>query len=123
MKAFWIDRETNTAKIVETDGKLEQLYDMCHCGCIDITVLSFDGNPLNIVVDDEGLLVDKPMCSVFDTNGTPLLAGSVVVFGMDDEFGDLAGLKPHEIEALMNRNVMAMMTDFSTRNILLADAR
>jgi len=121
MKAYWIDRETNMAKIVETNGKLDQLYRMCHCDCIDIAVRYIDGIPLNFVVDDEGLLKEDAMFSVFDVHGEPQLAGSVVVFACDAEDDDLSGLGGMEIEALVNHTVMTLMTDFTSRTILVVD--
>lgn len=121
MKAYWIDRETNMAKIVETNGKLDELYRMCHCDYIDIAVRYIDGIPLNFVVDDEGLLKDGAMFSVFDIHGEPQLAGSVVVFSCDQDDDDLAGLGDNEIEALMNHTIMTLMTDLTSRTILVVD--
>lgn len=122
MKALWIDRETNTAKIVETNGKLDDLYRMCHCDCIEIVVRNIDGIPFNIVCDDEGLLKGDVMFTAFYDDGTPEIAGSICVFSCDDEWGDLSGLKGNEIEALMNRTGMAMMNDLTMRTIILLDS-
>jgi len=121
MKALWIDRETNMAKVVETDGKLDSLYKMCHCDCIEIVVRKVGGIPFNIVCDDEGLLKGDVMYTAFYSDGTPEIAGSICVFSCDDEWGDLAGLKSNELEVLMNRTVMAMMSDLTSRTILLMD--
>lgn len=123
MKAFWVDRETNTARVVKTDGGLGELYRMCHCRCIDITVAEIDGTLLNVVVDDEGLLVDRPVATVFDRNGEPLLVGSVVFFGMDEETDDLASLSQRQIELLLNRTGMAIMSDLTNRCITIVDGR
>ena len=123
MRAFWVDRETNTARMVETDGGLDDLYAMCHCRCIDITVVTIGGVPFNVVVDDEGLLVDKPMATVFDAVGTPMLVGSVVFFGLDDETDDLASLSQRQTELLLNGTGMAMMNDFTSRCITIVDGR
>ena len=123
MKAFWVDRNTNTACVAETDGGLKDLYEMCHCRCIDITVAEIEGTLFNVVVDDEGLLVDRPVATVFNRNGEPLLVGSVVFFGMDDETDDLASLSQRQIELLLNRTGMAVMNDFTNRCITIVDGR
>ena len=121
MRAFWIDRETNTAKVVITDGSLEELYELCHCSCIDITVISVGGHMFNAVVDDEGLLKGKPDVSVFDRNGIPMLVGSVVLFGISKEDGDLVGLKDRQIDAILENTGTALMTDGSMRCVMIAD--
>lgn len=121
MKAFWIDRETNTAKVVETDGRLGDLYEMCHCRCIDIAVRSVAGRDFEFVVDDEGLLKDKPMGTAFDRSGTPQLVGSVVVFAPADECGNLTGLTGTDIEVLENNTGMALMSDMTSRTIIIID--
>lgn len=123
MKAFWVDRETNAARLVETDGKLQDLYRLCHCSCIDITVVSVCGIPLNVVVDDEGLLVDRPIVTVYDTDGNPMLAGSVVFFGMDEETDDLADLTDEQVSALRSRERTAITNDLDIRCVILADKR
>lgn len=123
MKAFWVDRETNTAKVVRTDGGLDDLYRMCHCRCIDITVVSIGKLPFNVVVDDEGLLVDSPQATVFGQDGEPMLFGSVVFFGMDEETGDLSGLSKAQMDILLNRTGMALMSDLTSRTVTIADSR
>ena len=121
MKAFWVDRETNKAQIVETNGGLEDMYRMCHCRCIDITVVSIKHMPFNVVVDDEGLLVDKPMITVFDQFGEPMLAGSVVFFGVDKETYELTSLDKRHLDALLERTGMAVMSDFTSRCVTIVD--
>ena len=124
MKAFWIDRETNTAKFVDTDASLDALYDMCHCRCIDIATVKVCGIWMDFVVDDEGLLVDGPKASVFDQSGQPMLVGSVVVLSSDED-GDFAGLDDEQAEAIALRTTSVIIVnrdiDIEERVVMFAD--
>lgn len=99
MKAYWIDRETNTASVVDTDGELASLYKMCHCRCVDIACRRVGDFYLDFFVDDEGLLIDNPKATVFLPNGEPMLVGSVVVLA-SDYLGETIGLTDEQVHAL-----------------------
>ena len=116
MKAYWIDRETNTAKVVETDGSLKSIYKMCHCRCIDIACRNVGGFYLDFFVDDEGLLVENPKATVFDHLGNPMLAGSVVVLASDEEGGTI-GLTDEQVRALEEATRNVQIFSFRTGDV------
>ena len=98
MKGFLIDVQNDKAREVDIkDGNhLRQFYDLIGCRCIDITCRTIGGKPYNIVLDDEGLLVDRPILSAFGEDMRPMLAGNLVIFNMGPEM-DLADLTEEDI--------------------------
>ena len=108
MRGFLIDVEGNEGKVVETTGRLKDLYKLCRCDCIDVAVIDVDGVPFDFVVDDEGLLKDNPRASVFDSGGMAMLVGNVVILRSNCE-GDFVGLTEPEVEILKSRMGMALL--------------
>lgn len=115
MKAYWIDSDSDEAKVVDTDASLKDLYRMCQCECIDVAVRNVRGIPFDFVVDDIGLLVGSPT-TVFDTNGHPQLVGSVVILRSDDE-GDFAGLSDDDISVLRSVTSKSLIVHYATNTV------
>lgn len=66
-------------KIQAIENNLKEMYKLLHCQCIDITERSIGGQQYSIVLDDEGLLIDKPIMSAAASDGTPMLAGALFI--------------------------------------------
>lgn len=122
MKAFHIDSITNEARFIETDAKLESLYKLTRCRCIDIVVRHVNGVPFNVVCDDEGLLVDNPTFTAWYRNGTPAIAGSIVLFALDDDTGDLSGIDENGEMALEGRVGELLKRDLSLAKVVILDS-
>lgn len=83
------------AGYVDFDNELEALYNLLDCSCIDVVRIA-DG--LFAVVDDEGLLKDDPVPTVYWPATGRMLVGSVLITG--DEGRDLGGLDTYQLDWL-----------------------
>lgn len=114
MKCVYITE--NELCVAEADG-LKDFYRLIGCDCVDIAVRSVMGHVLNFVVDDEGLLVDRPQVRASNVEMTDILAGNLLVFGMDEESGDLTDIHIDEVAAIMWSTVLTR----DERPLLLLD--
>ena len=121
MLVCWIDTERCDATIEDVKGTLQDYYRMTHCEAIDIATRTVEGTPFNIVVDDEGILRDDPKFSVYDMDGRPNLAGSVVVCGMADLEGNMTGLTEDDVDLLDSHLMLLMVEGERDRPILIVD--
>lgn len=97
MIGFLIDVKGNDTGLVEIgNDHLEQFYRLIGCRCIDITVRKIGGTPYNIVLDDEGLLVESPIVSAIDGNMRAALAGNLILFGIGAD-RDLASIGAEDV--------------------------
>jgi len=113
MKGYLIDVHNGRhggVEINDSESHLEQFYRLIDCRCIDIAVRKIGGRPYNIVVDDEGLLVDDPIVSAIDGGGRGMLVGNLPVFGMADDM-DLATLTPDDIHNIKDNLMTAIDAD------------
>lgn len=101
MRGYLIDVQNDEHRVVEVNDsdRLGQYYDLIGCECIDIAVRSIGGNYYNVVLDDEGLLVSNPIVSAYDESHKPMLAGNLIVFGMDEQC-DLASLTDEDVRRI-----------------------
>lgn len=113
MKAYLIDVEEGrhgTVEITDHDH-LGQFYRLIGCRCIDITVRTIGGKRFNIVLDDEGLLVNRPIISAVDGRMRGMLAGNLVIMGIDPESFDLAGITEEDADLIAHSLVLAIDYD------------
>ncbi len=110
-KAYVIDVRNGEAKAVEKDWNLDAYYETIGCDCIDIAVRGIEGHPFNVVLDDEGLLKGGKRFGAYDIAGRPALAGTLILFGVNQYSMDLEGITEAEA-ALIERN-MAWLIDLS----------
>lgn len=98
MRGYLIDVTNDECKTVEIgdNDHLGQFYKLIGCDCIDITVRKVDGKPYNIVLDDEGLLVQNPTFSAIDRAMRPMLAGNIILFGLGEDM-DLCGIDDEDV--------------------------
>ena len=110
MKMLMIDVENRKVKLVEANG-LKDYYKLIGCRTIDIVHRTIgDDIEVEIVIDDEGFLVENPKPSGIDVTGTPALYGNLLIASVrvtDD--GELTELTEAEIDEIMG-NVATITT-------------
>ena len=78
MKMLMIDVENREVKMVEANS-LDDYYKLIGCRTIDIISRSIGDVRVEIVIDDEGALVENPKPSGISVDGTPMLFGSLLI--------------------------------------------
>ena len=102
MKMLLLDVENRDVKMVDANG-LDDYYRLIGCRTIDIVSRSIGDIRVEIVIDDEGALVDNPKISAIDIDGTPMLFGNLLVAsGRVTDDGELTELTKAEVKDLMN---------------------
>ena len=102
MKMLLLDVKNREVKMVEAN-ELDDYYRLIGCRTIDIVSRSIGDVRVEIVIDDEGALVDKPKVSAIDIGGTPMLFGNLLVAsGRVTEDGELTELTQEEIDEIMD---------------------
>ena len=110
MKMLMIDVENRKVKLVEANG-LKDYYKLIGCRTIDIIHRTIgDDVEVEIVIDDEGALVESPKPSGIDVTGTPALYGNLLIAsGRVTMDGELTELTEAEIDEIMD-NVATITT-------------
>ena len=110
MKMLMIDVENRKVEMVEANG-LKDYYKLIGCRCIDIVRRTIGDVEVEIVLDDEGFLVENPKPSGIDVTGTPALYGNLLIAsGRVTDDGDLTELNQDELEALMTWYIATITT-------------
>ena len=109
MKMLLLDVEKRDVKMVEANG-LDDYYRLIGCRTIDIVSRTIGDVKVEIIIDDEGLLVNAPKVSALDIDGTPMLCGNLLVAsGRVTDDGELTELTQEEIDEIMD-NVATITT-------------
>ena len=110
MKMLMIDVENRKVKLVEANT-LADYYKLIGCRTIDIVHRTIgDDIEVEIVIDDEGALVESPKPSGIDVTGTPALYGNLLIAsGRVTDDGELTELTEAEIDEIMG-NVATITT-------------
>ena len=102
MKMLLLDVENKEIKMVEANG-LDDYYELIGCRCIDIVRRTIGDVEVEIVLDDEGALVNQPKISAISPEGTPILYGNLLVAsGRVTDDGELTELDEDEIDEIMD---------------------
>ena len=111
MKMLMIDVENRKVKLVEANG-LKDYYKLIGCRTIDIVHRTIgDDIEVEIVIDDEGALVESPKVSAISPEGTPALYGNLLIAsGRVTDDGELTELDQDELEALMTWYIATITT-------------
>ena len=91
---------------------LADYYKLIGCRCIDIVHRTIgDDIEVEIVIDDEGALVESPKVSAISPEGIPALYGNLLIAsGRVTEDGDLTELDQDEIEAIKTWYIATITT-------------
>ena len=101
--------KTEILKTVEAN-ELEDYHKLIGCRTIDIVSRYIGDVRVEIIIDDEGALVDYPKISAIDIDGTPALFGNLLVAsGRVTDDGELTELTQEEIDEIMD-NVATITT-------------
>ena len=113
MKMLMIDVVKKDVRLVEANT-LDDYYRLIGCRTIDIISRSIGDVRVEIVLDDEGALVENPKVSAISVDGTPMLFGNLLIASgrvTDDE--ELTELTKDEIDEIM-QNVATITTSVYT---------
>ena len=109
MKMLMLDVVNKDVKMVEANG-LGDYYNLIGCEYVDIIHRRIGDVEVEIVLDDEGLLVENPKPSGISVDGTPMLFGNLLIAsGRVTEEGELTELTEEEIDEIMD-NVATITT-------------
>ena len=109
MKMLLLDVEHREVKLVEANG-LNDYYKFIACDYVDIIHRRIGDVEVEIVLDDEGALVNYPKVSAIDIDGSPMLYGNLLVAsGRVTEDGELTELTEAEVDEIME-NVATIIT-------------
>lgn len=109
MKYLLLDVKNREVKTVEANG-LDDYYKIIGCRTIDIIHRRIGDVEVEIVLDDEGALVEHPKVSAIGIDGTPMLCGNLLVAsGRVTDDGELTELTEDEVAELMN-NIATITT-------------
>ena len=98
MKMLMIDVENRKVEMVEANG-LKDHYKLIGCRTVDIVHRTIGDVRVEIVIDDEGTLVESPKVSAISPEGTPALYGNLLIAsGRVTEDGDLTEPYPALVE-------------------------
>lgn len=105
LRGVLVDVENETASVVEIPDKLDELYKILNCDCIDITVrrIGYRKQRFNIVCDDEGLLKADHKISAIDNLGQAQLVGNLFIVGSLIEDGELTSLTDDDAAYILAR--------------------
>ena len=113
MKMLMIDVENKDVRLVEANT-LTDYYNLIGCRTIDIISRSIGDVRVEIVLDDEGALVENPKVSAISVDGTPMLFGNLLIAsGRVTDDGELTELTKDEIDEIM-QNVATITTSVYT---------
>ena len=113
MKMLMLDVENKDVKMVEANS-LDDYYKLIGCNYVDIIHRWIGDVEVEIVLNDEGLLVNAPKPSGISIDGTPMLFGNLLIAsGRVTDDGELTELDQEEIDEIMD-NVATISTSVYT---------
>lgn len=79
----------------ELQDDIHTYYRVLHCDLIDITGIQINGKQYQVICDDEGLLRENPLPTIYRPDGT--LVGACFVTGLADDDGNLTSLTDDDV--------------------------
>ena len=114
MKMLMLDVENKDIKMVEANT-LDDYYKLIGCNYVDIIHRWIGDVEVEIVLDDEGLLVNAPKPSGISIDGTPVLFGNLLIAsGRVTDDGELTELDQDEVDEIMAWCVATITTSVYT---------
>ena len=113
MKMLMLDVVNKDVKMVEANG-LADYYKLIGCNYVDIIHRRIGDVEVEIMLDDEGVLVENPKPSGISIDGTPMLFGNLLIAsGRVTDDGELTELTEEEVDEIMD-NVATITTSVYT---------
>ena len=113
MKMLLLDVVNKDVKMVEANG-LADYYKFIGCNYVDIIHRRIGDVEVEIVLDDEGVLVENPKPSGINVDGTQMLFGNLLIAsGRVTDDGELTELTEEEVDEIMD-NVATITTSVYT---------
>lgn len=108
VRGLLIDVDSKEPKVIEIADDIYAFYEYLHCDCIDI-VTRVIGNDetgkkaFTVVVDDEGLFVEKPKPSAIDDNCKVMFVGNIFICNSEETTDGVfeSSLSDSDIELLI----------------------
>ena len=106
LKVFTLEYDAATNSIsphvryISPDNILQDLYRILNCDLVTCTEIEVNGKLFDVYSDDEALLKDKPIPSLYIDDDI-IIFGSVA-FAKADEEGKLVGLTHSDVQLLWN---------------------
>ena len=104
VKAVLIDVENGSARKVEFEYSLGNIYGLLNCDYINIVSRAIgygrSSKRFDIICDDEGMFKISPKISAIDNLGRPMLVGNLLVTNHDAE-GNTVSLSDEECEFVL----------------------
>lgn len=107
MKLLKFDGNEFEVLNIEGDKEPELEFYYTHIGCryIDIVYRKVEDRWFDIVCDNEGLLVEKPIVTAINAEDfSPMLCGTLI-FAHHDSEGNLTGLSDEDIKVLKSATI------------------
>ena len=109
MQMLMLDVENKDVKMIEANT-LADYYRLIGCDYVDIIHRRIGDVEVEIVLDDEGVLVENPKPSGISVNGSIMLWGNLLIAsGRVTDEGELTELTEEEIDDIMD-NVATIST-------------
>ena len=109
MKLLLLDVENKEVKVVEANT-LDDYRKFIGCRYIDIVRRWIGDVVVEIVIDDEGAIIDNPKVSAIGVDGTPMLYGNLLIAsGRVTDDGELTEINGAELDELMD-NIATITT-------------
>lgn len=81
---------------VQANG-LEDYYKLMEVDIIDIVTREIGGKFYDVICDDEGLLKENPIPTMFDDEKQPMIFGNIIIAGLADGEGNMTDLTDEDI--------------------------
>lgn len=100
MKVLIFDEKKQVLIEKDIKNELDTFYNIIGCRCIDIARRKVGGKYFDIIVDDEGLLKDEPICTAVDAKTSDCMLFGTLIFTNTDNKGNTVGLSDEDIELI-----------------------
>ena len=106
LKGIFLDVENKQRPVVvEVDNNIYAFHKILRFDDIDITRRTFGEKEFRVVADDIGYFRRIPKFSAYPSSGClgimPLV-GNLLIFGMEDKFGEMTDLTDEDIELILS---------------------
>ena len=107
MRAVYLDVSNNAKPaIIDLKDDLNEFYKLIKCDCIDIVSRKIGNKYYDIICDDNGLLVNRPVVSAIDILNNPALVGNLLIVGEPTACGEMTELSTEEAKMICDNTCL-----------------